>query len=316
MKCGELFLKDPLSWRIHNEGVSSNNAVDEETLKYELRTFVCSGEYQTGLRRILEGYLNSLGKEQKAVWVSGFYGSGKSHLVKMLRFLWTNTPFADNSTPRSLADLPQDILDLLKELDTAGKQRAGLHSAGGTLSAGVGSVRLRLLGIVLRSASLPQNPSQAALILDLQDDGLWESFAKSIKAKGKEPRKAIGQLYTSKALHEAYLEVMPHLGEVSKVGPALRAQYPAKQDDLTVESMVAFMRRVLNKDEGLPCTVIVMDEVQQYINDNPQVAMEVQELVEACSKSLDGRVLFVGTGQSALNDTPSLQKLMGRFTIK
>src|SRR5690606_40665038 len=34
------------------------------------------------------------------------------------------------------------------------------------------------------------------------------------------------------------------------------------------------------------------------------------------SKQLDGRVLFVGTGQSALTDTASLQKLMGRFQIK
>ena len=31
---------------------------------------------------------------------------------------------------------------------------------------------------------------------------------------------------------------------------------------------------------------------------------------------LDGQVLFVGNGQSALSDTPALQKLMGRFTIR
>jgi hypothetical protein len=316
MTCGDLFIKNPLSWRIHNEGVSSNNTVDDETLKYELRTFVCQGEYQTGLARILQGYLDSLGKEQKAVWVSGFYGSGKSHLVKMLRFLWTNHSLSDGDTARGLAVLPQDILDLLRELDTRGKQGAGLHSAGGTLSAGLGSVRLRLLGIVLNSVGLPQNLSQARFILDLQDEGHYQRLQEAIVRKGKDPQTAIGQLYTSKALHEAYLEVMPHLGDVSKVSAALQAQYPAKVDDVTIEDMVRLLRRVLIRDGQLPCTVIVMDEVQQYINANPQAAMEVQELVESCSKSLDGRVLFVGTGQSALTDTESLQKLMGRFTIK
>jgi len=37
---------------------------------------------------------------------------------------------------------------------------------------------------------------------------------------------------------------------------------------------------------------------------------------EALSKEMDGRLMIVGTGQSALNDMPNLQLLMGRFTIK
>ena len=104
MKTRELFVKDPLSWRLLNEGVSSNNSLDLDTLRYELQTFVCSGEYHQGLSRILQNYLDSLGKEQKAAWVSGFYGSGKSHLVKVLRFLWTDYRFPDGMTARNLAE--------------------------------------------------------------------------------------------------------------------------------------------------------------------------------------------------------------------
>ena len=39
----DLFAKDPLQWRLLNEGVSSNNATDASTLRYELETFVCEG---------------------------------------------------------------------------------------------------------------------------------------------------------------------------------------------------------------------------------------------------------------------------------
>jgi len=316
MKNRELFLKDPLEWTLLNDGVSSNNTVDEATLRYELQTFVCQGEYHAGLTKILQGYLGALGHEQKAAWISGFYGSGKSHLVKVLRFLWTNYVFSDGTTARSLATLPHDVTDLLTELDTQGKQWAGLHSAGGTLKAGVGSVRLRLLGIVLPSAGLPEKISVARLQLDLRDDGKLDAVSQAIRAAGKEPEIEFGKLYTSKALHEAYLKSYPHHGEVKNVGEALRAQYPTKVDDITIDDMVNVIRRAISSKAGLPCTVIVLDEIQQFINNDANIALEVQEVVEACCKKLDGRVLFVGTGQSALTDTPALQKLMGRFTIK
>ena len=55
MKTRELFLKDPLTWTLLNEGVSSNNSADLDTLRYELQTFVCQGEYYTGLVRMLQG---------------------------------------------------------------------------------------------------------------------------------------------------------------------------------------------------------------------------------------------------------------------
>ncbi|MBK1644342.1 hypothetical protein CKO25_06665 [Thiocapsa imhoffii] len=316
MQNRELFLKDPLTWQIANEGVSSNNVEDPDTLRYELDTFVCQGEYQTGLAKILQGYLDSLGKEQKAAWVSGFYGSGKSHLVKVLRYLWTDFALPGGVTARTLATLPQDIVDLLKELSTRGKQGAGLHSAGGTMKAGVGSVRLRLAGIALLSVGLPENLSVARLLMDLRDEGTLADIQERIRQAGKDPAQELGRLYTSRALHEAYLAHHPHLGDIKNVSEALRSQYPAKLDEISIDEMLLVVRRALMRNGQLPCTVIVLDEVQQFINNSPDVAHDVQEVVEALSKELDGRVLVVGTGQSALTDTPALQRLMGRFTTK
>jgi hypothetical protein len=91
-----------------------------------LETFVCDGEYARGLERILKAYLDGLGREeQKAVWVSGFFGSGKSHLVKMLRYLWEDYHFADGATARSLVKLPAEITDLLMELSNRSKSLGG-----------------------------------------------------------------------------------------------------------------------------------------------------------------------------------------------
>jgi hypothetical protein len=317
MKTKELFLKDPLSWTLANEGVSSNNDADEATLRYELETFVCEGEYESALEKILSGYLARLGSnEQAGAWISGFYGSGKSHLVKVLRYLWTDYKFADGTMAREICKLPPSIVESLKELSTRGRQGAGLHSAGGTLKAGAGDVRMRVLQIVFKSVGLPTKYSPAHLIMDLRRDGNFEKLEKALKAEGKAPLQEIDRLYTSKALHEAYLDLYPHLGNVGSVGKALQAQYPAKVENIHVDEMIDIIKRAIERDGKLPCTVLVLDEIQQYINNNADVANEVQEVIEACQKRLDGMVTIVGTGQSALNDTSALQRIMGRFPLK
>ena len=65
----------------------------------------------------------------------------------------------------------------------------------------------------------------------------------------------------------------------------------------------------------MPATVVILDEVQQFIGDDTGRSYVVQEIVEACSKRFGDRLLFVGTGQTALSGTPALQRLQGRFTV-
>ena len=76
-------------------------------LEWELKSFVCDGEYARGLERILNSVLTNLSQSQQpAVWVSGFYGSGKSHLVRVLEYLWRDTRMPGGESARSLVTLP------------------------------------------------------------------------------------------------------------------------------------------------------------------------------------------------------------------
>ena len=135
----EVFQRDPTTYVIPNLGVAKvgvpRTDADWAVLKWELETFVCEGEYEKGLDRILSTYLAQLGQaQQPAAWVSGFYGSGKSHFVRVLDSLWRNVTFPDGATARGLAQVPEGIRDYLRELDTAGRRAGGLWSAsGGTL---------------------------------------------------------------------------------------------------------------------------------------------------------------------------------------
>ena len=62
------------------------------------QTFMTDTEYGRGLARVVEAYLASLGRgDQEGVWISGFDGSGKSHLGKVLCALWTDFEFPDGA---------------------------------------------------------------------------------------------------------------------------------------------------------------------------------------------------------------------------
>ncbi|MCK5804505.1 MAG: BREX system P-loop protein BrxC, partial [Lentisphaeria bacterium] len=91
--------------------------------------------------------------------------------------------------------------------------------------------------------------------------------------------------------------------------------YPYVQD-ISSDDMLKSIRQALTKDGKFPLTLVVLDEVQQYIGEDSQRSILVQEAVEACCKNIGGKLLFVGTGQTAVTGTSNLKKLEGRFTIR
>ena len=178
----EIFQNDPVDNFLANNGVAK---VTEErtpealaTLGYELKTFVCDGKYQQGVELILKNFLTSLksSNEQKGVWISGFFGSGKSHLAKMLSSLWVDQVLPSGQTARSIADLPATTQKLLEELSIQAGTHNGLHSAAGTLGASAGKkVRLALLAIIFKSVGLPEQYHQAKFCLWLKGQGIYDA---------------------------------------------------------------------------------------------------------------------------------------------
>ena len=165
----ETFHTDPTEYRLANQGVAKTSfpptPADFETLRGELTTFVCDGAYADGLARMLEAFLGSVGhgSSAPAVWISGFYGSGKSHLASMLAALWTNLEFPDGATAEGLVHhLPPEVTAPLKELRIAAQRASGVVAAGDTLGTGPSDPVEATIGIVLRAIGLPSDLRAAA----------------------------------------------------------------------------------------------------------------------------------------------------------
>ncbi len=320
-----LFHRDPLSFAIPNDGVSTvgtpTTANQWQVLRYELESFVCEGEYARGLQRILSSYLTNLDRSiQPAVWVSGFYGSGKSHLLRVLEHLWRNTRFPDGASARSLVrSLDSEVSDSLKELDTIARRQGGTPwaAAGGMDAASVHNVNTTVLGIVLEAAGLPAHVAPAQVVLWLRREGLADTVAERLRAAGTDLVAEARQFNLSVRLAQAILAERPDIAlDPRTLLKQLGNQFIERP--LATSDTVELLREVLSEvgGAGMPPILIVVDEVQQYIGDSSQLALEVQGLAQALTSQFDGRVLFVATGQQELTATPGLQQIRDRFTVK
>ena len=323
----EVLLRDPSRNPLANNGQAriQNEAADEKMLaqlRGELSSFVCKGQYGDGMLRILESFLRSQSQASvKAAWVSGFYGSGKSHLLKMLCHLWQNTVFPDGATARSLVpDLPQEIRSALLELDIAGRKSGGLLAAAGTLPSGTSDlVRQSVLAILFRAVGLPDQYQLAHFQLWLEEQGFLDQVKGAVEAAGKQWQKELGDLYVSPIIREALLKCDPDFASSkAQVGEAFRKQFPLRSTDLTSSEFLATFQQVLKragKGGKIPCTIFILDEVQQYIGTSVDRSVTITEIAEVLSKQLDSQVMLVAAGQSALSGQELLAKMLDRFLI-
>lgn len=310
----ELFSKDPVALKIPNDGVVAVAQLD--SLRFELETFVCTGEYARGLERILSSYNQHVGdSDQPAVWVSGFFGSGKSHIVKMLRYLWVDYSLPDGSTARGLANLPAEIQAQLRELTTHGNRVGGLFATAGKLEQQFPLLR-GILAIVLEGLGLPKDYDTARFTIWLQEQGILQNVQDKVAKQGKDYANELRHMYVSPILADSIIQSLPNWADTTSTALSrIQQQFSSPNTDIGGDEFIAMIAQVLKAKDGITCTLIVLDELQQYIGTDPGRAYAVQLVTESCCKNFRGRLLFVGTGQSALTGTPSIERLQARFTI-
>ena len=86
MKINQFFQKD-----IHRNIETVIKADDRENISDEVAEYVITHEIGNKIRDFFSGYKDYAGAN--GVWISGFFGSGKSHLLKILSYVLENKEF-------------------------------------------------------------------------------------------------------------------------------------------------------------------------------------------------------------------------------
>ena len=92
------------------QGVVTIGNEEESRKKQELEEYVCTQEVIKNMRTFFSAYRKSINQttEQIGVWITGFFGSGKSHFLKIMGYLLSNEEVAGKHAIENFEDKIKD----------------------------------------------------------------------------------------------------------------------------------------------------------------------------------------------------------------
>lgn len=275
-------------------------ADDDASLRLEIEEYVLTNEVEKRLESFLDAYNNYEGAN--GVWVSGFFGSGKSHLLKMLALLLENRQI-DGVSALDLF-LPKcggnEILrgDLKRAVDIPSKsilfnidQKADVISK--TQVDALLSVFVKVFDEMCGYYGKQGHIAQFERDLDSRD--LYEQFKTAYESTaGRTWQKGREQaLLESKNIAKAYAQVTGG-DEASAIGvlDKYRSEYRVSIEDFA-EQVNSYIER---QTTGFRLNFFV-DEVGQYIAENIKLMTNLQTIAESLATKCRGRAWVIVTAQ-------------------
>jgi len=275
-------------------------ADDEASLRLEIEEYVLTNEVEKRLESFLDAYNNYEGAN--GVWVSGFFGSGKSHLLKMLALLLENRQIdgasaldlflpkcGDNEILRG--DLKLAVAIPSKSILFNIDQKADVISKTqiDALLAVFVKVFDEMCGYYGKQGHIAQFER------DLDSRGLYEQFKSAYESTaGRTWQKGREQaLLEAKNIAKAYAQATGG-DEASAMGilDKYRSQYRVSIEDFA-EQVHAYIERQ-SPDFRLNFFV---DEVGQYIAENVKLMTNLQTIAESMATKCRGRAWVIVTAQ-------------------
>ena len=337
MQIKEIFKKD-ISRPIN--GVVKADQLDESIVWQELDEYVVTRELDQHLRKYLSAYLAAMDMpgdptitSRMGVWISGFFGSGKSHFLKTLSYLLNNRNAIDPGTgsEKNAIDFfkpkikdPMLFGDLKRA--TGGGTDVILFNIDSRADAGDG--RSAILAVFWKVFNESQGLCGEHLHLSeieryLQKKGKYDVF----KQKFQEVH---GSVWEEE--RDAYAFNQDEIAEAlsTAMGKSIDASKEwldkSTQDfKLTVENFAKRVKEYLDSKPKDHKIVFLVDEIGQFIGEDTHLMLNLQTIVEDLGRICNGRVWVVVTSQedidAVIGDIKSrkandFSKIQGRFNTR
>ncbi|MCD8478249.1 MAG: BREX system P-loop protein BrxC [Sulfurospirillum sp.] len=326
---GQLFKKD-----IHRniEGVIKADNLSDEAIFQEVDEYVITKDLNKKLDDFFGEYSASIGKETQniGVWISGHFGSGKSHLLKILSYILSDDrKHSDLIGQLFLSKIDTDDFELKSNIQKA------LTSPSQTIlfnidqKSDIGSKKQddAILGVFMKVFNemrgyYPKFGYIAKFESDLDKRGKLSAFKEKFQELSGETwengRETIFLESDNVAL------ALSSIDNISKESASDLINKYESNYTLSIEDFAKEVKAYIDTKEPNFRLVFFVDEVGQYIGDNTKLMLNLQTIVETLSTTCAGQAWVIVTSQAAVSDIVKVNaglendfsKILGRFKIK
>ena len=329
MKIQDLFEKD-INRKIN--GVVKVSTNDEESIRQELSEYVVTRELQKHFANFFESYTAALDvqTDRIGVWISGFFGSGKSHFLKMLSYVLENNEVAGKqaidyfegkvpdamvySQMKRACSVPTEAI-LFNIDDKASQWKEGATAKTALLRAfaRVFYEHRGFYGADLKLARLEEF---------IDEQGKTDEFrAAFARVNG-------GDWVQDRSSYDFYeddiVEVLQEVLGWSE--QQARRTFDKAEDDAIapadlVQQIGEYVERRASEEGGDFRLLFMVDEVGQFIGADVDLMLNLQTIVEDLGARCGGRVWVMVTSQEAIDEVTKVvgtdfSKIQGRFNTR
>ena len=334
MTIKDLFFK-PLDRSIN--GVVKADQDDNATVYQELDEYVVTNELEKHFRSFFESYSTDLNDPSIAnrvgVWISGFFGSGKSHFLKTLSYILANKEATDETGTQKQAVQffdDQKIRDAMirADIDKAVSNSADVILFNIDSKASSNDEGNPILNVFLRVFNehlgfSGDHPHIAHMERHLAEKGVYDKFKDVFKQESGmdwiEERDGY-QFYqdqVEKALSVA-LELSPE---------AAHKWFEESEEtfSVSVENFCQWVKEYLDKQDPKHRVLFLVDEVGQFIGSDTKLMLTLQTITENLGTICKGRSWIIVTSQADMDavlgelsasKANDFSKIAGRFKTR
>ncbi len=313
------------------QGVIKIGQDEEATICEELDEYVVTHELHRHFDRFFDAYRKGTQArtDKIGVWISGFFGSGKSHFLKILSYLLSNRTYG-GLKPISYFDGKIADNRILADMKVAGETSADiiLFNIDAKSDADSKTNKDAIVKVFMKVFNEMQGfcgsmPWIADLERQMSRDGVYEDF------------KACFYEISGKAWIEAredfYFEedsIISALAQTTRMSTdSARSWYDKSEANYSLDvtqfaSKVREYIEMKSKQSGKKHFVIFLcDEIGQYIGSNDNLMLNLQTVVENLGTECGGRAWVIATSQQDIDsitkvNRDNFSKIIGRFDTR
>ncbi len=310
------------------QGVVTIGNEDEEQKWQELEEYVCTDEIVKSFRTFFHKYRESLTvpTEKMGVWITGFFGSGKSHFLKILGYILENEEVAGVRASEYFKDKIKDQF-VLADIRQSAKANnlVVLFNIDSKAKSDSKSKTQAIMDIMIRAFNeavgyCGASPWVADLERTLDEEGKLEEFAETFEqVSGRNWAQTRAKALLNR---DSMIKALVAVREMSEESAKIFIEDQIRNFTNATEDFGKIVNTYCEKHNSR--VVFLMDEVGQFIGDSAQLMLNLQTCVEDLGKFAHGKAWVVITSQQELkamidstrDKQHDFSKIQGRFNTR